>query len=350
MKKKYSLIILFIIFLIPLIACNSEGLVMPSIETENMDFKEVVASLDTPEKLVEYMRNNFNHYVTVYGEPLDDYNPYLPEDFFQVRIGNCEDFSAFASYVLDHHDYNVFLLYYIALSNENNKIYGHTVTVFYTQEGKLKYISNLGSSNGKTQFGIFGPFSTVEEIIAREELRIKGQVFLHGFTCLGSIGEQLEPLNFEEAISQLTNPQKILNYMTRNFEFKTDFSLSAQSPQQLFQTKQGNRFDFAVFVSYLLDYHNYDAKMLRLEFTENSAVDGCDIVVIYYDENNKLRAISHHGKQVMRISEAYNSVDELIINEENVRSIINSSEVKVYRYGFLSPGTTNLMPVDWITI
>lgn len=249
MRKYSALIILFLIIMLFLVACNTGGLVTPTIETEGMDFEEVVEYLDTPEKIVEYMSDNFNHYVAIYGEPPDDYNPYLPEDFFHVRIGNCEDFSAFASYVLDQHGYDVFLLYHM-FSDDNDEIYGHTVCVFYTQNRKLKYITNMGISNGKTFFDMFGPFDTIEDIITQEEIRINGQIFLHGFTYLGIVGEPLKPTNFEEAVNQLTNPQQILNYITRNFQFTTDHLSQVQSPQQLFQTKEGDELEYVVFISY----------------------------------------------------------------------------------------------------
>jgi hypothetical protein len=110
MKKKYFIVIFFLVLAVFLSGCSGGEIVTPAIETEEGDFQEVVNLLDTPEKLIDYMAKNFKHYVEVYGEPPDEYNPYLPEDFFYIRVGNCEDFSAFSSYVLDQHGYNVFLL------------------------------------------------------------------------------------------------------------------------------------------------------------------------------------------------------------------------------------------------
>ncbi len=349
MKRKCFFVILFLILAIFLTGCSGGGIVTPAIETKEGEFQEVVNRLDTPQKLVEYMSKNFKHYVEVYGEPPGEYNPYLPEDFFYIRVGNCEDFSAFSSYVLDQHGYSVFLLYYMFLSHENGDIYGHTVSVFHNEDGKIKYITNVVGPNMETLFSVFGPFDTIEQIIDREEVRIEGQVFLYGFTYLGSVGEQMEPQSFEEAINQLSNPSQILNYMTRNFQFKIDPTRPTLSPQQLFQTKEGNRFDFAIFISYLLDHHGYETQMLRLEFTENDMVNGYDIIVIYRDVDDNLRSITHHGEQVMRVSQTYSSLDDLIRHEENVRSLSSSSEVRVYRYGFLAPGTTNLMPTEWTT-
>jgi uncharacterized protein YdcH (DUF465 family) len=349
MKKKYFFIIFFLVLVIFLTGCSDEGIATLATETEEGDFQEVVNLLDTPEKLVEYMSKNFKHYVEVYGEPLDGYNPYLPEDFFYIRVGNCEDFSAFSSYVLDQHGYNVFLLYYKLFSHENGDVYGHTISVFYNEVGKLKYITNVGGPNMETLFSMFGPFDAIEQIIAKEEMRMEGQIFLYGFTYLGSVGEQIEPQSFEEAIRQLSNPSQILSYMTRNFQFKIDPTRPTLSPQQLFQTREGNKFDFAIFISYLLDHNGYETQMLHLEFTENDMVNGYDIIVIYRDVNDNFKSITHHGEQVMRVSQTYNSLDDLIRYEENARSLSSSSEIRVYRYGFLAPGKINLMPTEWTT-
>ena len=345
MKRKYYVIILFLVLAIFLSGCSGGGIVTAATETEEEDFQEVVNLLDTPEKLVEYMSRNFKHYAEVYGEPPGEYNPYLPEDFFHIQVGNCEDFSAFSSYVLDQHGYNVFLLYYMALSHENGDIYGHTVSVFHNEDGQLKYITNVGGPNMETLFSVFGPFDTIEQIIAREEVRTGWRVFLYGFPYRGSVGEQIEPHSFKEAINQLSNPPQILNYMARNFQFKIDPTRPTLSPQQLFQTREGNKYDFAIFISYLLDHHGYETQMLRLEFTVNDH----DIIVIYRDADDNLRSISHHGKQIMRVSQTYNSLDDLIRHVEKVHSLNSPSEVKVYRYGFLAPGTTNLRPTKWTT-
>jgi len=346
---KYYFVIFFLVLAIFLTGCSGGRIVTPATETEAGDFQEVVNLLDTPEKLVDYMAKNFKHYVEVYGEPPDEYNPYLPEDFFYIRVGNCEDFSAFSSYVLDQHGYNVFLLYYMLLSHENGDIYGHTISVFYNEDGKLKYITNVGGPNMETLFSMFGPFDTIEQIIAREEMRMGGQIFLYGFPYRGSVGEQMEPQSFEEAINQLSNPSQILNYMTRNFQFKIDPTRPTLSPQQLFQNREGDGFDFAIFISYLLDYNGYETQMLLFEFTENDIVNGRDIIVTYQDVDENLKSITHHGEQVMRVSQTYSSLDDLIRHEENARSLSSSSEIRVYRYGFLAPGTTNLVPNEWVT-
>jgi hypothetical protein len=284
----------------------------------------------------------------VYTEPPDDYEPFLPEDFFYMGIGNCEDFSAFSSYVLDQHGYDVFSLSYIAISDKSKEIYEHTISVFKIADKKLNYITNLETFDEEALFELLGPFNTIEEIISNEEKRIKRKVFLFSFTYLDSVSEQVEPKSFEEAINQLDTPSKILSYITRNFLYKEDPKITALSPQQLFQTRKGDRFDFASFISYLMDHHGYNTKMLRLEFTESESVNGYDIIVLYYDTDEKLRFIAHHGKQFMGVFQTYDSLDELIRDLEYVQSIITNSEIKFRRYGFLRAGITNLMPTEWI--
>jgi len=341
LKKEYIFVFLCLIVSLFLAGCHFAGTVIPENE---WDFQGVVSSLDTPQKLVNYMSENF----WIYTDPPEDYEPFLPEDFFYMSIGNCEDFAAFSSYVLDQHGYDVFSLSYMAISDKSKEIYEHTISVFKIADKKLNYITNLEAIDEEALFELLGPFNTIEEIISNEEKRIKRNVFLFGFTYLESVSEQVEPKSFEEAVNQLDTSSKILSYITRNFLYKEDREITALSPQQLFQTRKGDKFDFAVFISYLMDHHGYKAKLLSLECTESESLNGNDIIVLYYDTDEKLRFIAHHGKQFMGVFQTYDSLDDLIRDLEYVQSIITNSEVKFSRYGFLRAGTTNLMPTEWI--
>ncbi len=254
--------------------------------------------------------------------------------------------------MLDQQGYDVFLLYYISRFHQTSSIYGaiygHTVAVFHDEGGKLNYITNVVGSNRETLFSIFGPFDRIDQIISNEGVRTRGRVFLYGFTHLGSIGEQMEPRNFTEAIDQLSSPPKVLNYMARNFQFNID-RRPPLSPQQLFQTKEGNTGEYVRFISYLLNQHSYNTQMLYLEITVDGIATGREIMVIYWDADDNLRSISHHGEHIMRVSQPYTSLNNLIRHVEETRSLSRGSEVRVSRFGFLTPNSTNLQPTEWIT-
>ena len=340
MKKEYIFIFLFLILLA---GCNFSGTVLPGNGSGVWDFEGVVASLNSPQKLVNYMSENFWTYVII----PEDYEPFLPEDFFYMGIGNCEDFASFSSYVLDQHGYDVFSLSYMAISDKSKEIYEHTISVFKTAGEKLSYITNLEAIDEDAIFELLGSFNTIEEIISNEEKRIKKKVYLFEYAYPDSMSEQVDPKSFEEAVNQLDTLSKMLSYITRNFLYKEDREISALSPQQLFKTRRGDRFDFAVFISYLMQHQGYKVKLLLLEPTESKSLNGYEIIVLYYDTAEKLRFIAIHEKEFMGIFHAYDSLDDLMRDLEYAQSIINNYEIKFYQYGFLRAGTTNLKPSEW---
>ena len=134
MKKEYFFIFLCLILSLFFEGCNFGGAVFPGDEFLAWDFEGVVSSLNTPEKLVDYMTEHF----VAYSETPDDYEPFLPEDFFYIAIGNHEDFAAFNFYVLDQHGYDVFSMYYLAFSDQSKEINRHTVSVFKTEGGETE--------------------------------------------------------------------------------------------------------------------------------------------------------------------------------------------------------------------
>ena len=62
--------------------------------------------------------------------------------------------------------------------------------------------------------------------------------------------------DFIACIEELDTPQKIGDYMIKNFEYKAhDFT--AQSPYELFLSKKGDCDEFAKFGVFIADYHDY---------------------------------------------------------------------------------------------
>jgi len=57
---------------------------------------------------------------------------------------------------------------------------------------------------------------------------------------------------FENTISQLNTPQKLIDYLNQNFEMEEGDNGEAYPPQEFFKKKKGDIRDFAVFTSYVL--------------------------------------------------------------------------------------------------
>lgn len=97
------------------------------------EFDSIICSLDTPEKLEEWMRANI-----VYRE-----DEYFESDFTDVRTtymrgyGDCDDYAMFASYVLEQHGHETWI---ISIYGENG--YGHAICIFengYFTNSELRY-------------------------------------------------------------------------------------------------------------------------------------------------------------------------------------------------------------------
>ena len=163
-KAEYSKIISNKVSEIPKLKIRFELEVTPTHiktkETEGIEnfpsnFSKLVEFLDTPEKLSKFMESYF-HYKYHSG-----CLAYSPEEFFELRGGDCKDYAVFSSYILNKHGYNAKMLAF--RFSKNGKTDGHVITVFTTENGKLQYISFAK---------IYGDFSSIDEILEKEKQRI----------------------------------------------------------------------------------------------------------------------------------------------------------------------------------
>lgn len=92
MQKISLVLIIAIIFLSGCGFYNLNNFVLP----DDMEFIQVVESLDTLEKLIEYMQDNFTYVYHYFYAP----DPY---SFWKLGEGDCNDFSTFATYVWHYH-------------------------------------------------------------------------------------------------------------------------------------------------------------------------------------------------------------------------------------------------------
>ena len=116
------------------------------------EFREKLSSLDTPQKLSQWMLNNINlesHYERWKETGVNYIAP--PEETFENRVGCCAEFAVFACYVLRYHGYDAKIL---RIAVESNPSKNHAVCV-YPSSGSL-YTINVGR--------IEGPFQTYEDI------------------------------------------------------------------------------------------------------------------------------------------------------------------------------------------
>jgi hypothetical protein len=140
-------------------------------EIQKPNFVTIVSELDTPEKLLAYINENFQ------WKSYEGHISYLPEEFFYIKKGDCKNLATFGSYVLGQHGYDVKIMC-LKLSG---KLKGqHAVTVFRDKDGKLKYITN----NMKNLELI--EVKSLNDILVRESERLGCKITKYGFVPAGS--------------------------------------------------------------------------------------------------------------------------------------------------------------------
>jgi len=116
------------------------------------EFQETISSLDSPQKLSQWMIENIKgeSYYEREKESGTRYTP-TPQETFEARSGNCRVFAVFACYILQYHGYEAEIL---GIKVESDERMNHVVCV-YRSDGSL-YVMN----NGRME----GPYQNYEDI------------------------------------------------------------------------------------------------------------------------------------------------------------------------------------------
>ncbi len=82
------------------------------------EFIACIKELDTPQKIGNYMLENFEY-------KIHDFYTLDPYKLWQVREGDCDDFSAFGVFVADYHGYETWQIHIF-----DGSFYSHYVAVY----------------------------------------------------------------------------------------------------------------------------------------------------------------------------------------------------------------------------
>ncbi|MFA5559850.1 MAG: transglutaminase domain-containing protein, partial [Methanofastidiosum sp.] len=122
--KKY--IIILILIALTLTGCgiyNLNSFILP----DDLEFIQTIEQLDTPEKIGQYIYNNF----TYEAHP---YNVLSPYSMWKTKKGDCNDISTFAVFVANYHGYKTYQVFFYGDIN-------HAIAVFI-EDGQYTYISD----------------------------------------------------------------------------------------------------------------------------------------------------------------------------------------------------------------
>ncbi|MCK4690147.1 MAG: hypothetical protein KAT41_07625 [Candidatus Marinimicrobia bacterium] len=127
---KISLLIIALIFLSGCGIYNLANFVVP----DDLEFLAVIEDLNTPEKICEYMQENFEYGLSLWIA----YSPYQMWLLnTQNKTGDCNDYSCFAVFVANWHGYET---YQMNITYENYSI-RHLLAIF-VENDKYNYSSD----------------------------------------------------------------------------------------------------------------------------------------------------------------------------------------------------------------
>ena len=128
-----KIIVILIVLMIPLIGigvnseteliCNLKNFDLPS----DVEFINLIVSLDTPKKICDYMKANFEY------EVHNDYafNPY---ELWKIKKADCNDYATFAIFVAKLHGHEVYQVFIGLPEEEYGKNQAHMIAV-YVEDG-----------------------------------------------------------------------------------------------------------------------------------------------------------------------------------------------------------------------
>jgi len=117
LPKTISKIITIILITIFLTGCgifDLNGWICP----DDGEFLAVIEELDTPEKISDYMLENFTYKVY-------DFTALSPYELFLYKKGDCDIFAKFGVFIADYHGYETFTIHIF-----DDSFYSHYVAVY----------------------------------------------------------------------------------------------------------------------------------------------------------------------------------------------------------------------------
>lgn len=145
--KKVILLIIVLIFSTGLTGCgifNLNGWLVP----DDAEFTEVIESLRTPQKISDYMIENFEYK----AYPFTVLNPY---ELFLYKKGDCDIFAKFGAFAADYHNYETYQIKIFY----SGTIIKHRIAIYVEDDG-LSFTDNQYYFNNHGYF-----FNTFREIV-----------------------------------------------------------------------------------------------------------------------------------------------------------------------------------------
>lgn len=162
--KKVILSIIILIFLTGCGLYNLNNFIMPN----DMEFLTLVEELDSPEKIGNYMENNFIY-------EFHDLYALDPYTLWRVKKGDCNEFVTFGTFIANYHGYTTYQLgiFYKKLKHriaiyEENDYYSITDNQYYypgfnTFEEIVEFDNILKNNYNWTKYVVYDYWNNIVE-------------------------------------------------------------------------------------------------------------------------------------------------------------------------------------------
>ena len=115
--KKLSILIILLILTTFISGCGTTLFDLNSwILPDDLEFLAMIQELDTPEKICQYMADNFEYEKHFFYS----YNPYT---IWQTKKADCKDYAVFGQFIANYHGYETYLIkincHWLAVYKEN---------------------------------------------------------------------------------------------------------------------------------------------------------------------------------------------------------------------------------------
>jgi len=134
----------------------SEVKLVTVVPDPTISFSNVVAQLDTPEKLSNFLLTEFDF--TFHNGCIS----YWPEEFYNLKNGDCKDYATLSSYILAQNGFQPEIVSY-RWYDQGDGNYGHVVVIYQNINGTLQYMSN-----GE----IMEKVTSISDLLDKEKLRL----------------------------------------------------------------------------------------------------------------------------------------------------------------------------------
>ena len=123
--------------------------------------------------------------------------------------------------------------------------------------------------------------------------------------------EEPETEDFAAVIERLDTPEKAAEYTSSRFTFTYHDGCISYTPEEFFSLGTGDCKDFATFLSYVLDEHGYDAKIVAFKYYLDGKRYG-HVVTLFSDTDGTLKYATTPD---IRVFHNVTSVDDLLSKE-----------------------------------